>query len=103
MYKLSFFVPEKNCEEVKQALFAVGVGKIGNYDCCCWQTIGQGQFRPLQGANPTLGKIGEIEYLQEMKVEMVCEESLIKLAVEVLKKSHPYEEVAYEVFKLEEF
>jgi len=103
MYKLSFFVPINDKEKVKEALFLIGVGKYKNYDKCSWEVLGEGQFRPLQGANPHIGAINKTEKVKEYKVEMICEDYLIKKAVLELKKSHPYEEVAYEVIKLEEF
>lgn len=103
MYKLCFFVPEDSLEAVKEALFAAGAGRIGDYDSCCWQVLGQGQFRPLAGSNPHIGNVNEVERLAEWKVELVCEDSLIGSAVEELKRSHPYEEVAYEVYKLADF
>ncbi|WP_370298239.1 NGG1p interacting factor NIF3 [Pontibacterium sp.] len=100
MYKLSFFVPEENRDAVKQALFDIGVGRIGNYDSCCWQTLGTGQFRPLAGSDPHIGAQGEVEMLPEWKVEMVCDDDLIHQAVATLKQAHPYEEVAYDVWQL---
>ena len=100
MYKLAFFVPEDNLESVKQALFATGAGRIGNYDCCCWQIKGMGQFRPLPGSHPHLGQQGALERVEEWKVELVCEDHLIRDAVEALKRAHPYEEVAYDVWRL---
>mgnify|MGYP001040485756 CR=1 FL=1 len=101
MYKLVFFVPEAHKSAVKQALFAVGAGKIGDYDQCCWETLGQGQFRPLAGANPYIGKAGEVESVSEYRVELVCEDHLIAAAVDALKHAHPYEEPAYDVIRLE--
>lgn len=103
MYKLCYFVPESHLESTKQALFAAGAGRIGDYDCCAWQCLGQGQFRPLPGSNPYLGKSGEVETVSEYKVEMVCEDSLVAEAVQALKQAHPYEEPAYEVFRIETF
>lgn len=100
MYKLCFFVPQADAEAVKAALFAAGVGRIGDYDQCCWQTLGQGQFRPLVGANPYLGQHGQLETVAELKVEMVCMDERIHIAVATLKQAHPYEEVAYEVYRL---
>jgi len=102
MYKLCFYVPEEQLESVKQALFDAGAGRIGNYDSCCWQTLGTGQFRPLAGSDPHIGVMGTVEMLQEWKVEMVCEDALIRTAVAVLKQAHPYEEVAYDVWRLED-
>ncbi len=100
MYKLTFFVPDSHLESVKAGLFMLGVGRIGNYDSCCWQVLGEGQFRPLAGSDPHIGSLGELERLPEWKVEMVCEDSLIREAVAELKRVHPYEEVAYDVWQL---
>ncbi len=100
MYKLVFFVPESHLESVKQAVFSVGAGRIGNYDACAWQTLGQGQFRPLQGSRPFLGRLDEIERVAEYRVELVCEDTLIKAAVEALLAAHPYEEPAYDLWSL---
>ncbi|MCG8518490.1 MAG: YqfO family protein [Pseudomonadales bacterium] len=102
MFKLCFFVPESHLEQTKRALFEVGAGRIGDYDCCAWQTLGQGQFRPLDGSQPFLGERGELEVVSEYKVELVCEDGLVARAVEALKAAHPYEEPAYEVYRLEE-
>lgn len=103
MYKLNFFVPVEDKERVKEALFAIGVGRYENYECCSFETLGTGQFKPINKANPHIGKLDSIEHVSEYKVEMICKDDLIKEAIEVLKKSHPYEEVAYEVFRIEEF
>lgn len=101
MYKLAFFVPVNDAESVKEAVFATGAGRIGDYEACCFQTLGQGQFRPLAGANPHLGQIGELERVEELKVELVCEDGLIQAAVAALKLAHPYEEPAFDVWRLE--
>ncbi len=99
-YKLIFFVPENAVEEVKQAIFATGAGSLGNYAQCSWQTLGVGQFLPLDGANPTIGKVDEVEQVSEYRVEILCTSENIKDAVEALKKAHPYEEPAFEVYAL---
>lgn len=102
MYKLAFFVPQSHVEQVKNALFAVGAGRIGAYDRCSWQVLGHGQFRPLDGSQPFIGQAGEVEQVQEWKVELVVSDELIRQAVAALKDSHPYEVPAYEVWKLED-
>ena len=101
MYKLCFYVPESHLEIVKSAVFAAGAGRIGNYDQCCWQALGQGQFRPLEGSDPYLGEQDRVEIVSEYKVEMVCDGACIKDAIAALKEAHPYEEPAYDVWKLE--
>jgi|TARA_Y100000589_G_scaffold56501_1_gene46732 hypothetical protein len=103
VYKLCYFVPESHLEQTKQALFDAGAGRIGDYDSCAWQCLGQGQFRPLAGSTPYLGKTGQVESVAEYKVEMVCQDSRIAEAVRALKQAHPYEEPAYEVFRIEAF
>ncbi|MCK7552662.1 MULTISPECIES: YqfO family protein [Marinobacter] len=101
MYKICYFVPESHLEETKSALFGAGAGRIGDYDCCAWQSLGQGQFRPLAGSQPFIGQQGQVEKVSEYKVELVCEDSVIRQAIEAFKQAHPYEEPAYEVYRLE--
>jgi hypothetical protein len=103
MFKICVFVPEDAAEQVKQAMFEAGAGKIGDYDCCCWQTSGKGQFRPLQGSSPFIGEQDRIETVAELRIEMVCAYQFIKQTIAAMKSSHPYEEPAYDVWKLEDF
>ena len=86
---------------VKTAMFGAGAGRVGNYDCCAWQTRGEGQFRPLDGSSPFLGNQGQIETVIEHKLEMVCEEQCLEAVIAALKRAHPYEEVAYTVIRTE--
>ncbi len=101
LYKIEFYVPESHLETVKAAMFAAGAGRVGDYDSCAWQTPGQGQFRPLDGANPYLGQTGKVETAPEYKVEMVCAATLAPQVVAALKQTHPYEEVAFSVVHCE--
>lgn len=103
MYKICFYVPTTYSEQVKNAMFAAGAGKIGNYSCCAWQVEGEGQFMPLQGSNAFIGDIDKIEKVSEFKIEMICDDEYIKNVIAALKKSHPYEQPAYFVIRLEEF
>ena len=103
-YKLMFFVPLAHATAVKRAVFATGAGTIGNYKHCAFQTQGQGQFLPSDKANPAIGEPGKEETVEELKVEILClDEENTRAAVRELKKAHPYEEVAYEVYKVEDF
>ncbi len=92
-------MPESHLKKVKDAIFKAGAGVIGNYSCCCWQTKGTGQFRPLEGSHPFLGEKGQIETVLEYKVELVCAIELIDEVVAALKQSHPYETPAYQYWK----
>ncbi|WP_404983106.1 NGG1p interacting factor NIF3 [Cobetia marina] len=103
MYKLAFFVPHEALEGVKEALFATGAGRMGEYEACCFETRGTGQFRPLAGANPHIGERGTLERVEEVKVEMVCEDALIRTAVAALREAPPYEEVPIDCWRLESF
>ena len=103
MYKLNYYVPVDAKERTKEALFSIGVGMFNNYENCSFETLGQGQFKPTKDANPVIGELNTLEIVDEYKIEMICSEELIEKAIATLKEIHPYEEVAYEVFKIEEF
>lgn len=100
MYKLCFYVPQSHLESVKAAAFAAGGGRIGDYDCCCWQVAGEGQFRPLDGSAPYLGQQGRVERVTEYKVEMVCARAVVKAVVAAVLAAHPYEEPAWDVVEM---
>jgi hypothetical protein len=101
--KIIFFVPPEHVSVVRNAMFLAGAGRVGNYECCSFETLGLGQFKPLEGSSAFLGKVGELEKLEELKVEMVCEKKFIHLVIKAMKESHPYETVAYEVYSIEQY
>lgn len=103
MFKLCCYVPESHIESVKKALFDAGAGRIGNYEHCAWQVLGQGQFRPLAGSQPYIGKQDALESVAEYRVEMVCPEGVIDEVVDALRRAHPYEEPAFDVIRVEDF
>ena len=103
MLKLCFYVPESHLETVKFAVFDAGAGHIGNYQECSWQVLGSGQFRPLLGANPTLGAVDTLEHVAEYRVEMVCAEACIGAVIAALRNAHPYEEPAFDVTQILDF
>jgi structural toxin protein (hemagglutinin/hemolysin) RtxA len=100
MYQLIFYVPDSHLESVKSALFKAGAGRIEHYDCCAWQTLGDGQFRPLAASNAFIGTKNETTKLAEYKVEMVCSAEIIKSVLQALLLAHPYETPAYGVFEI---
>ena len=100
MYKIFFFCPEDQTEKVKEAMFNAGAGRLGNYQRCSWQTKGIGQFQAMDGANPFLGDIDKLETVEEYKVEMLVSEEDLDNTIQALKKAHPYEEPAWEVYKI---
>ncbi len=100
MFKLGFYVPDTHLEEVKAACFAAGAGRIGDYDSCCWQVPGEGQFRPLEGSAPYIGQAGRVEKVAEYRVEMVCADELAAEVVAAMTAAHPYEEPAWDLVQL---
>lgn len=98
MHKLSFYVPESHLDMVKNALFDAGAGKIGNYDRCCWQVKGEGQYRPLENSHAFLGEKNKVAHEIEYQVEMVLEDELIDAVVAALLDAHPYETPAFSLW-----
>jgi len=98
--KLNFYVPQAQAEQVRNALFAAGAGKLGNYDECSFSSAGEGSFRPLQNSTPYVGKKGERHIEDELQIQMVFQKHLATQMIEALVSSHPYEEVAYEITSL---
>jgi len=98
---LTVFVPKENAETLEKALFDAGAGEIGNYDLCNFSLLGQGSFRPLEGANPTGGVVGKRERVEEMQLSFLFESYKKNTIISAMKKAHPYEEVAYQIVRLE--
>ena len=103
MYMLCLHIPETHLELVKNAIFAAGAGKVGNYSHCAWQVLGEGQFLPLANSNAFIGTVNQLEKVAEYKVETICNDSCIHQVIEALKKAHPYETPSYQVWPLESF
>jgi len=102
VYKLCYYVPDSHLEQTKAAVFDAGGGRVGNYDRCCFQMRGEGQFRPLPGSSPYIGSAGKVERVAEYRVELVCDDGLVERVVAALRRSHPYEEPAFDVVRLVE-
>lgn len=100
MLQIVFYVPECHVAVVKQAMFDQGAGKIGDYDCCAWQCLGQGQCRPNENCKPFYGKTNELASRAEYRVEMVCEKHLLKKVLAALRQTHPYEKPVYLVSEI---
>ncbi len=100
--KLAVYIPVEYAEELRAALAQAGAGEQGNYDHTSFTSIGQGRFRPNDSANPTIGKAGNIEKVQEAKVEVIFPENLEKKVLQAMITVHPYEKVAYDLFSIDE-
>jgi dinuclear metal center YbgI/SA1388 family protein len=99
--KMVVFVPEKHHESVRDAIFEAGAGAIGNYDECSFSSQGKGSFRAKRGASPFVGEIDKLHIENETRLEVVFPSSIKNRIVSAMKKAHPYEEVAYDLYKLE--
>ncbi len=99
-YKLVLFVPVGSAAKVSNAIFTAGAGAVGNYSHCGFQSDGTGSFLPLQGAKPAVGKKGKLEKVSEVRFETIVPAERIDDCIAAMKKAHPYEEPAFDVFKL---
>jgi hypothetical protein len=94
------FVPREALETVRDALFAAGAGRIGDYERCSWYTAGTGTFQGGEGTNPSVGDKGREERILELRLETVFPEERHDDIVTALRASHPYEEPAFDVYPL---
>ncbi|MGQ8336585.1 Nif3-like dinuclear metal center hexameric protein [Sunxiuqinia sp. A32] len=99
--KLVTFVPNDHLENVQQAIFDVGAGHIGNYDSCGYSSQGKGSFRGNENSKPFVGTKGEIHYEAESRFETIFPKYIQGSIISALLKAHPYEEVAYDIYPLE--
>jgi dinuclear metal center YbgI/SA1388 family protein len=99
-YKLVVFIPVDSVAEVSEAVFAAGAGVIGNYESCGFQAQGTGTFLPLKGARPAIGKKGRLEKVPEVRLETIVPAEKLEQVIAAMKKAHPYETPAYDVFAL---
>lgn len=100
--KIVVFVPESHVDVVREAMGKSGGGKIGNYTFCSFSSRGIGRFKPEDGAHPIIGEVGKFESVQEERIEIVCSRDFLNDVIMAMKKVHPYEEVAFDVYPLEE-
>jgi dinuclear metal center YbgI/SA1388 family protein len=98
--KLVVLAPADAAEAVRVAVTGAGAGRIGDYDSCTWSTLGEGRFRPLEGASPAVGEVGRPEVTEEVRIEAVMPRRLRGAVVAALRAAHPYEEPAYDVQEL---
>jgi len=100
LLKLAVFVPRGHVEDVMMALTEAGAGWIGNYSHCTFQVQGTGTFRALEGTDPFLGEVGQIERVEEVRLETILPARLRSAVLRALLEAHPYEEVAYDLYPL---
>jgi dinuclear metal center YbgI/SA1388 family protein len=101
LVKLAVFVPSGYVERVTAAMAHAGAGTIGEYDSCSFRVEGKGTYHGSDKSNPFLGKAGQLEAIEETRLEMIVPRAGVQAVVAALKSVHPYEEVAYDLFTLE--
>jgi dinuclear metal center YbgI/SA1388 family protein len=101
LLKLVTYIPESHLEKVRDALFNAGAGVIGNYDSCSFITQGTGSFRGGENTNPFAGEKGKLHLEKEIRLETVLFSHLKSKVISALLEAHPYEEVAYDIYSLE--
>jgi hypothetical protein len=99
--KLVVFVPISHADIVRKALGEAGAGKIGNYDFCSFSSCGVGRFRGNEKSNPTIGEAGQYEAVEEEKIEVIVPREILEKVIRAMNKVHPYEEVAYDIYSIE--
>ncbi|NLX02983.1 MAG: Nif3-like dinuclear metal center hexameric protein [Syntrophomonadaceae bacterium] len=101
LFKLVVYVPATHLEDVRIAICTAGAGYIGNYADCSFRVRGTGTFRPGQDTNPFIGKTGQLEEVDEFRLETIIYERDLKQVLNSMHQAHPYEEVAYDLYRLE--
>lgn len=101
--KIVVFVPIDHADKLRQAVGEAGAGKIGDYSFCSFSSVGVGRFKPEMGAQPFIGESGILESVEEERIEFVCDRDILESVIEAIKKVHPYEEIALDVYPIERF
>lgn len=99
--KLVVFVPITHADIVRQALGEAGAGRIGNYDFCSFSSRGTGRFHGNELSNPAIGETGKYETVEEERIEVVVPREILREVIEKIKSVHPYEEVAFDIYPIE--
>lgn len=100
LVKIVVTVPEADADNLRYAIGNADGGKIGNYTHCSFSIKGIGRFKPEEGANPTIGKLGKLEQVAEERIEVTCEQNKLKNVIQAIRKVHPYEEPAIDIYPM---
>lgn len=100
-HKIVVYVPLENADALREAIGVAGGGKLGNYTFCSFSTKGVGRFLPQEGAHPTIGQVGKLEVVEEERIEVTVDSEILKDVIDAIKKVHPYDEIAMDVWPLQ--
>lgn len=98
--KIVTFAPVENADDIRQVLGEAGAGRLGEYSFCSYSVTGIGRYLPSEDANPHIGQAGTFQQTREERIEVTCDREFAKNAIESMKKAHPYEEVAFDIYPL---
>jgi len=98
--KVQVHCPKGSEDKVRLAIGKAGGGQEGNYHYCTFVSRGEGHFLPMKGSKPTIGKVGKMEKVKEIKIEFICETKKLKQKINLIKKVHPYEHPSISIFPL---
>jgi hypothetical protein len=102
-HKIVVFVPLAEANALREVIGKAGAGRLGNYAYCSFSMRGVGRFRPEAGAQPAIGRVGQLEEVEEERIEVTCDSALVRDVIAAIVAAHPYEEPALDVWKLEEW
>ncbi len=100
-HKIVVYVPHDHADKVREAIGKAGGGKLGKYSFCSFSTPGVGRFVPDEGAKPHKGEVGKMEQVEEERIEVTCNTDVVGNVIAAIKRVHPYEEIAMDVWPLE--
>ncbi len=101
--KLVIFTPLTHTDIIRETLGSSGAGKIGNYDFCSFSTRGTGRYRGNENSNPSIGESLRYEAVEEERIEVIVPRTILKEVIETVRKVHPYEEMAFDIYSLEDY
>lgn len=101
-YKVVVTVPEGEADKLREAIGSAGGGKVGNYTHCSFSVKGTGRFLPVDGAEPTIGQVGQLEAVTEERIEVTCDSENVKAVIIAIREAHSYEEPVIDVYELAE-
>jgi hypothetical protein len=102
-HKVVVFVPVAHAERIREVIGRAGGGKLGNYSYCSFSTRGIGRFLPEAGARPAIGSVGQLEQVEEERIEITCDSAVVRNVIAAIVEAHPYEESALDVWPLEQW
>src|SRR3989338_2931761 len=100
-HKIVVYVPLDHADKIREAVGNAGGGRLGKYSFCSFSVQGIGRFKPEEGAHPHIGEVGKLEQVEEERIEITCDTTIVGNVLAAIKRTHPYEEIVMDVWPLE--